>query len=30
MIDLSGVLDTHSAPSLAPGEPAIDLDHLSR
>lgn len=30
MIDLSGVLDTHSAPSLASGEPAIDLDHLFR
>ena len=30
MIDLRGVLDTHSAPSLASGEPAIDLDHLFR
>ena len=30
MIDLHGVIDVHSAPPLAPGEQAIDLDHLSR
>ena len=30
MIDLHGVIDIHSAPPLAPGEQAIDLDHLSR
>ena len=30
MIDLHGVIDVHTAPPLAPGEQAIDLDHLSR
>jgi HPt (histidine-containing phosphotransfer) domain-containing protein len=30
MIDLHGVVDVQSAPPLAPGQQAIDLNHLSR